>query len=128
MTGRVVHFEIPYDDEERAKAFYQRAFGWGLQTMPGMAYTMVSTGPADDQGMPSEAGFIGGGMFKRDGGPVSKPVVVIEVDSIDDSLETVAELGGRTLVEKLPVGDMGFSAYLQDPEGNVIGVWESAGS
>ncbi len=25
---RVVHFEIPYDDADRAKKFYQGIFGW----------------------------------------------------------------------------------------------------
>ena len=28
MTGRVVHFEIPFDNAERARAFYFAAFGW----------------------------------------------------------------------------------------------------
>ncbi len=27
MSGRVVHFEIPYDDGDRARAFYAQAFG-----------------------------------------------------------------------------------------------------
>jgi len=30
MAGRVVHFEIPYDDGERARRFYAEAFGWQL--------------------------------------------------------------------------------------------------
>ena len=31
--GKVVHFEIPTDDLERAKTFYGSVFGWQLQTM-----------------------------------------------------------------------------------------------
>lgn len=27
MSGRVVHFEIPYHDGERARGFYERVFG-----------------------------------------------------------------------------------------------------
>ncbi|HEV8088006.1 MAG TPA: VOC family protein, partial [Actinomycetota bacterium] len=27
---KVVHFEITFDDQERAKKFYQSAFGWEL--------------------------------------------------------------------------------------------------
>ena len=34
MSGRVVHFEIPYDDGERARRFYKEAFDWQLQEMP----------------------------------------------------------------------------------------------
>jgi predicted enzyme related to lactoylglutathione lyase len=28
MAGGVVHFEIPADDENRAREFYRAAFGW----------------------------------------------------------------------------------------------------
>jgi len=30
---KVVHFEIPADDVDRAKDFYGSVFGWQLQTM-----------------------------------------------------------------------------------------------
>ena len=52
MTGRIVHFEIPFDDGDRAKAFYGDVFGWQAQDMPEMQYTMVMTGPVGDNGMP----------------------------------------------------------------------------
>ena len=48
MSGKVVHFEIPVDDRDRASAFYGGAFGWQLNSMPDMGYTLVSTGPATD--------------------------------------------------------------------------------
>ena len=41
MSGRVVHFEIPYDDGDRARAFYAEAFGWQVMEMPDMGYTLV---------------------------------------------------------------------------------------
>ena len=34
MSGRVVRFEIPFDDAERAMSFYRGLFGWDLQTLP----------------------------------------------------------------------------------------------
>lgn len=128
MGGRVVHFEIPYDDADRAREFYEKTFGWQAQPVPGMDYTMVSTGPVDERGEPREAGFISGGMFHREPGTPSKPVVVIDVDSIDATLSAVDSQGGRTVIAKQPVGDMGFTAYVEDPEGNVIGLWETAHS
>ena len=30
MSGRIVHFEIPFDDGDRARSFYKDAFGWKL--------------------------------------------------------------------------------------------------
>ena len=53
MTGRVVHFEVPYDDGERARAFYSDVFGWAIQYVPEFEYNLVQTGPTDDTGMPS---------------------------------------------------------------------------
>jgi predicted enzyme related to lactoylglutathione lyase len=126
MSGRIVHFEIPFDDGDRARGFYQEAFGWNVQQVPEMEYTMVMSGPTTEQGMPSEPGFINGGMFDRKAGPARGPVITVDVDSIDATLEKVEKLGGSTVVARQPVGDMGFIAYFQDPEGNVMGLWESA--
>ena len=43
MTGRVVHFEVPYDDADRARAFYSDVFGWAIQPMPEFDYDFVQT-------------------------------------------------------------------------------------
>ena len=125
MSGRVVHFEIPYDDGERARRFYKEAFDWAMQEMPGMDYTLVESGPSGDRG-PTEPGYINGGMLARKESAAPGPVVVMDVPSIDAALQTVDRLGGSTVVPKQPVGAMGFTAYVKDPEGNVIGLWETA--
>ena len=125
MSDRVVHFEVPFDDGDRARGFYKEIFGWQLQEMPEMNYTMVTSGPSGDTG-PIESGFINGGMMARQGGPAQGPVIVVDVDSIDATLERIGGLGGSTVTPKMPIGDMGFAAYAKDPEGNVIGLWETA--
>jgi len=125
MSGRVVHFEIPFDDGDRARSFYKEVFGWQVQEMPEMGYTLVMTGPSGDQG-PTEAGFVNGGMLARSGAAAPGPVVVVDVEDIDVALERVAELGGSTVLAKQPVGEMGSTAYVRDPEGNVVGLWETA--
>ncbi len=124
MSARVVHFEIPHDDAERARSFYREAFGWDVQSMPDMGYTIVATGPAGDQG-PSEPGYINGGMLQRS--DLSRaPVLTIAVEDIDAALATVEAHGGTTVRGRLPVGEMGFAAYFTDTEGNVMGLWENA--
>jgi uncharacterized protein len=127
MSGRVVHFEIPFDDGDRARRFYGEAFGWQLQSIPTMGYTLVTTGPSSDRG-PTEPGFVNGGMMARSASPSPAPILVVDVDSIDKALARIGELGGTTILEKQVVGEMGFSAYVRDPEGNVIGLWETAAS
>ncbi|WP_329001944.1 VOC family protein [Kribbella sp. NBC_00709] len=125
MTGRIVHFEVPYDDGERARAFYREAFGWNLTEMPDMGYTMVSTGPVNEQSMPAEPGFINGGMFQRTE-ELRRPSLTVDVPDIDAALKTIESLGGERVGEKLPVGDMGYAAYFKDPEGNILGLWQTA--
>jgi predicted enzyme related to lactoylglutathione lyase len=124
MSGRVVHFEVPFDDGDRARSFYKDAFGWQLMEMPEMGYTIVMTGPSGDSG-PTEPGFINGGMLSREQAAASGPVPVVDVESIEDSLAKIGDLGGSIVVGKTPVGDMGFAAYFTDPEGNVMGLWET---
>jgi predicted enzyme related to lactoylglutathione lyase len=124
MTGRVVHFEIPFDDRERASAFYGATFGWNLTWMPEMSYVLASTGPSD-QGPPSEPGFINGGLLARSEA-IASPVLTVEVDDIDATLAQAEEQGGATVSPKQAVGEMGFSAYFTDPEGNLMGLWQNA--
>ena len=65
---KVVHFEIPVDDEDRAKAFYGGVFDWAVQDNDmggGMNYVTVGTVATDEKMMPTEPGAINGGMMKR---------------------------------------------------------------
>jgi predicted enzyme related to lactoylglutathione lyase len=126
MSARVVHFEVPFDDADRARGFYRDVFDWQIQSMPEMNYNLVSTGPSTDQGMPSEPGFIGGGMMQRQA-PVTTPVITLQVDDIDATVIAIEKHGGKAVGEKMAVGDMGFAAYFNDSEGNLMGLWQSAG-
>lgn len=124
MTGRVVHFEVPYNDADRAGRFYHEAFGWGLRSVPDMSYTLVTTTETGEAG-PLEAGAINGGMLQKSE-MFTAPLITIEVDDIDSALQTVSRLGGSVAMGRQQVGDMGFSAYIRDTEGNIVGLWENA--
>jgi predicted enzyme related to lactoylglutathione lyase len=123
MSGRVVHFEVPFDDGDRARAFYQTAFGWDIMPMPELNYTIVTTGPSGDQG-PTEPGYIGGGMMARSNG-FQGPVITVDVDNINATLAKIEELGGKTAQPRQEVGEMGYSAYFTDCEGNLMGLWQT---
>jgi predicted enzyme related to lactoylglutathione lyase len=124
MSGRVVHFEIPFDDGDRARKFYAEAFGWNVMEIPEMHYTIVQTGPSAEDGRPSEAGFIGGGMLKRES-PTDRPVITIDVDDIDEALARIESLGGTKILGRQDVGEMGYAAYFKDVEGNLMGLWQA---
>jgi predicted enzyme related to lactoylglutathione lyase len=125
MSGEVVHFEIPHDNAERARKFYAAVFGWKMNAMPEMGYTLVSTTESDQDGRPKEIGSINGGMGNRKA-PLDHPTVTIAVDEIDVALKAIEKHGGKTLQKKTPIGDgsMGFTGYFKDSEGNVIGLWQ----
>ena len=53
MAGKVVHFEVPYDDVDRATSFYKDIFGWQIQSVPELSYHLVSTGPRASRDRPS---------------------------------------------------------------------------
>ena len=125
--SKVVHFEIPADDLDRAKSFYGSVFGWELQTVPMNEgeYTSVKTTDVDEQTqLPTEPGAINGGMFLRDE-RVTAPVITIDVDGIDDALKQVEAEGGTTVTPRTAIPGMGAFAYFKDPEGNVLGLWET---
>ena len=122
--GGVVHFEIPADDQKRARKFYQEALGWRIEPVPGMDYSMVITTDMDDDGQPAAAGAINGGMMAREG-QITAPVITVDVPDIDATLKSVEALGGSVVMPKNEIPGMGFTAYFKDPEGNVMGLWEN---
>ena len=123
--NKVVHFEVPYDDKDRSMKFYQDVFDWELQDMPEMKYTMARTVAVDDEFMPTEAGAINGGMYKREEGIAASPVLVIEVPDIEAHIEKVKAHGGAHVMGKAEIPDMGYYAQVKDTEGNIIGLWEA---
>lgn len=123
----VVHFEIPAKDVKRASAFYSKAFGWNLNQFPGFEYWSVVTTDSDQNGISKSPGSINGGMGKKGVMAPKAVTVTISVADIDASLANVKKLGGSPVGKKMPVGDMGWSAYFEDTEGNVIGLWQNKG-
>jgi len=129
-VSKVVHFEIPAEDLDRARKFYGAVFGWSLQTTPmpgGGEYTSVVTTPVDEQTqIPTEPGAINGGMMERSA-TTPAPVITIDVDAIDAALKNVEAEGGTTVQPRTEIPGMGAFAYFKDPEGNVMGLWETIG-
>jgi uncharacterized protein len=115
--SRVIHFEIPAADPERAAAFYKKAFGWKIEKWSGsMEYWMVNTG---ENGAPG----INGGLMRK--GDVTTTTNTIGVDSVDKAVATVTKAGGTLVMPKTPIPTVGYFAYCKDTEGNLFGVMES---
>jgi predicted enzyme related to lactoylglutathione lyase len=80
----VVHFDMPYDNRERAAKFFESAFGWQMQMLGEEMgnYVLAITTETDETG-PKRPGAINGGFFaKKQDWPMQYPSVVISVDDI----------------------------------------------
>ncbi|MGH8639853.1 MAG: VOC family protein, partial [Burkholderiales bacterium] len=123
VMDKVVHFEIPFDDKQRAMKFYTDAFGWRLVDMPQMNYVIASTVEVDDQQMPKEKGAINGGLFQRPT-DAPNPSIYVGVSSVDAAIKKVEAAGGKVVTPRTPIPGMGAYARIADSEGNVIGLFE----
>ncbi len=111
-------FEIPVTDLARAKAFYEGATQLSL--------TFLDMGPSQMEmfpGGPTDAGAAGA-LVQTEGYTPSHQGTVIYFTTTDilAFLDRVRAAGGRTLVEKMSIGEFGFIAQFEDTEGNRIGL------
>jgi predicted enzyme related to lactoylglutathione lyase len=124
VVDSVVHFEIPAKDPKRASLFYNKAFGWQFSRYPNFEYWRIGTTLSDENGMPTSPGAINGGMGKKSDA-LRVPTVTIGVANIDAALKKVSRFGGKVIAKKQAIGgNMGFTAYFLDTEGNVIGLYQ----
>ena len=114
----IVHFDLPADDPERAKEFYEKLFDWKFNKVPmSVPYYLIET--KDSQGNPG----VGGGMGKRmlPGQTISN---YIDVPSVDEYIAKVKSLGGNIVTPKTAVPGWGYLAICVDTENNTFGLWE----
>jgi len=77
----------------------------------------------DDKGMLLRNG-VNGGIMKRQN-PEHKPVNYIAVESVDEYVKKIEELGGRVVVPKMEVPSVGWWALALDPDGNQFAIMQS---
>ena len=115
---RVIHFEIPAEDPERAVHFYENVFGWKIEKWDGPTdYWLVATGEDKEPG-------INGAITRREGG-FQTLVNTLDVPSVDDFITKVTAGGGSVLMSKMVVPGVGYLAYCKDPEGNMFGMMQN---
>src|SRR5258705_2098899 len=113
--------DLQTTDQAAGKEFYASLLGWsyGDQPMPqGGTYSMAllngetvaaiaPMAPGAPEGMPP--------MWNT----------YIAVDDIDATVEKVGPAGGQGLIPAMDVGDGGRMAFVADPTGAVVGLWQA---
>jgi uncharacterized protein len=118
-SGDFTHIEIPADDTDRAQRFYRELFGWEIAAYPGFEGYFGFTTPVGREG-------VGGAIGKRGETAPQQVRNYVAVDSIDETLPKVTELGGQVVEGKMEVPGQGWYAVLKDSEGNEFALWQNA--
>jgi len=123
----IAYFEIPADNVDRAKQFYQSLLGWKIEpTTAAVNPEMVAATQYQDiiMGEPQEGTINMGGMYKRQ---MSEPITShVMVENLEEVLAKVEKLGGKIITPTMDMQSVGLDAIIQDTEGNTIGLWQPA--
>lgn len=113
MAHPVVHFEIGSKDAKRSAEFYEDLFGW-----------QITAGASDYWLVAGEEPGIGGGLMQVRGPVPPYVAVYVATDSVAETLARALALGAREVVPPTEIRGTGRLAMFQDPDDNVIGLFE----
>jgi uncharacterized protein len=107
---QVGHFEIPADNVESLKSFYNSLFGWQFEKGQTQGYYMIKN-----------AG-ISGALTQKEN-PQQLSTQFVRVESIEDYVRKAKQLGARVVKDKQEISEK-YYAVLEDPQKNSIGIWQ----
>jgi predicted enzyme related to lactoylglutathione lyase len=111
-------FEIYVQDMARAKAFYEKTLAVTLENLQSPEVEMWTFPMQMD--LPGAAGA----LVKMGGKDSGSGGVIIYFSCADCAVEAgrAAKSGGQLVKEKFSIGEYGFIAFVNDTEGNLIGL------
>lgn len=117
--GAYSHVELYTEDPAATKRFYAEVFGWQVQDMsygPGMSYSRYQAKA------PPHGGFM---ALRR--GPFTPPPVLtyINVQDVDEATRRIARAGGKVVVPRYDIPNVGSFAIFEAPGGIVQAVWKN---
>jgi predicted enzyme related to lactoylglutathione lyase len=114
--------DLQTTDQSAGKQFYSSLFGWGY----------------DDQQAPGDGGVYSMATLNGEtvaaiapmppGAPEGMPPVwntYIAVDDVDAAVDNVGPMGGQVLMPATDIGDAGRMAFVADPTGAIVGLWQA---
>ena len=123
MGNAINWFEIYTSDFNRAKQFYTTVFGCRLTDVPmhsdrhsNMEYAIFA---ADEKGTGASGALVKLDEVQPGNGGT---LIYFASEEIDAELSRVEAAGGKIIRPKLNIGDFGFIAFIEDTEGNMIGL------
>lgn len=118
MTNALNWFEIPVDDFDRAKMFYERLFRYAMPEMR-MGPARMGFFPYDQA-----SGNVGGAIVKVDDFLPAHNGTLVYLNGGDDLsllLARVEDAGGKVVLDKTGITpEIGYYATFLDTEGNKV--------
>jgi len=119
--GALCWVELQTRDLDSAMSFYRQLFGWDMKPsdlVPGIRYEIVQLAEREIGGMMS---------IREDWGPVPPNwAIYFCVADCDETVDAASRLGGKALFPAMEIEDVGRFAFLQDPQGAVFAVIQTA--
>ena len=119
MPHPVVHFEIGCKDSKKTQEFYKTLFDWKITEAGPAAMIDAGGGPT------GHISALGHEPHQFTHFYIETDDVAASLKSVEAYLDRAQKLGAKTLVPPVPI-PTGTFAWLQDPEGNTIGLWKPA--
>jgi len=118
MPARLRHLALNADDVQRAKAFYERVFGWTFEPWGPPDYYQVR-----DVG----DGFVGALQHRRElkaGARMLGFEATLAVPDLAAAIAAVEAAGGKTITTPFYIEGVGRLVYFEDTEGNLVGAMQ----
>lgn len=113
----VIFFEMPVDDINRAKSFYEKTLGWNI--LPTYEnYYFALTADSDENKVPKQIGNINGAFQKKDE-HIGALRLMIKVEDLDKTIENVLKAGGKIKIPPRKIPGF-YYAVIFDSEGNEV--------
>lgn len=113
MTTRLTHFAINTEDVEATQAFYESVFGWQFQDYGPPGFVQII-----DETTQSPMGAIQQRRQLLDAEPTRGFECTFGVDDVEATRERIVAAGGRILMDKFTISNVGHLIAFQDPGGN----------
>jgi predicted enzyme related to lactoylglutathione lyase len=117
VAHKPVWVDLSSGDAASSRDFYSKLFGWKVDVNPDPqygGYALAKIGGKDVAGI---------GPKQMDEAPTAWSVYIGTADAAD-TVKKAEAAGGKVVVAPMEVGDQGTMAFIADPSGAVIGVWQ----
>lgn len=112
--GQIIHVEISAKDPQAAGNFYSSMFGWKVDYNREMDYGMFEPPEVPAGGFPK----IDGKMYN-----VGTVLIYILTENIEGKLDQISKAGGKVVLPRTEIPQMGWFALFNDPTGNLVGLF-----